>query len=292
MKHLEPIDGQNYIMPDDQSVIIIDSIGVLPENEPYYSKDIFIAICTNGKAQLVYDGTPIIINKDEVFVGLPGSVLSDYLLSPSFNCKILTINPEEIITSNELHSKILNSSLHFKNNPIAKMTEGEKDMLFGYYNLIIQRIENSEHPFYKDIIHSLLNAFLLEIIGLLTHGVDEETSSTLHGEQIVTRFVQMVNENAGRERRVDYYADQLNITSKYLSTLVRSVLSRTPSDIIQMVTMKEIERLLHYSDKSIKQISNMMNFPNTSFFGKYFKQHAGMTPMTFRMKNRKNPFST
>ncbi|MCR5820835.1 MAG: helix-turn-helix domain-containing protein [Bacteroidaceae bacterium] len=62
----------------------------------------------------------------------------------------------------------------------------------------------------------------------------------------------------------------MNITPKYLSSLVRTVLNRTPTDIIRAVTMKEIERLLQYSDNSIKQICDIMNFTNTSFFGKYF----------------------
>lgn len=274
-------------MPEDGGVVILDGLGQLPENEPYYSEYIFIALCTDGKAQIVYDGKPVIIHKDEVFVAVPGSVLSDYMLSPSFNCKILIIKSNEITTSQEQQTKFLRSSLHFKDNPVAKMTDTEKEMIFGYYNLIIQRIQNTEQPFYHSIIRSLINAFIMETVGILMHGVDVEAPSSIHGEQIVKHFVQLVNENNGRERRVEYYADRMNITSKYLSTLVRSVLNRTPSDIIRVVTMKEIERLLQYSDKSIKQISNMMNFSNTSFFGKYFKQNAGVTPVTFRREHSK-----
>nr|MCR5712623.1 helix-turn-helix domain-containing protein [Prevotella sp.] len=70
-------------------------------------------------------------------------------------------------------------------------------------------------------------------------------------------------------------------------TIVRSSLNRTPTDVIKVVTMKEIERRLRYTGDSIKQISQAMNFPNTSFFGKYFKQHSGMTPNSYRKKYHK-----
>ncbi len=286
MKRLEPFVGQDYIMPDDKGVVILDSLGQLPENEPYYSEYIFIAICTEGKAQIVYDGNPIVLHKDEVFAAVPGSVLSDYLLSPSFDCKILIIKPDEVTATEDLHNRFVKSSFYFKKNPVAQMTEMEKEILFGYYNLIIQRIQNPDQMFFKGILHSLLSAFLMEVVGILMHGAEETEPTTVHGEQIVKLFVQMVNESNGRERRVDYYAEKLNITPKYLSTLVSTVLRRTPTDIIRITTMREIERLLHYSDNSIKQISNIMNFPNTSFFGKYFKKNSGMTPMAFRIKNR------
>ncbi|MCR5820834.1 MAG: hypothetical protein K6F94_07830 [Bacteroidaceae bacterium] len=82
------------------------------------------------------------------------------------------------------------------------MTEIEKEMLFGYYKLIIQRIQNSGQPFYSSIIRSLLSSFLMEAVGILMHGVDVDAPCSIHGEQIVKHFVQMVNENCGRERRV------------------------------------------------------------------------------------------
>jgi len=60
-----------------------------------------------------------------------------------------------------------------------------------------------------------------------------------------------------------------------------------PSTIIQLFTMKAIEHRLRFTDMTIQEISNDLNFPNPSFFGKYFKEHAGMTPMEYRNKYHK-----
>ena len=60
-----------------------------------------------------------------------------------------------------------------------------------------------------------------------------------------------------------------------------------PSTIIQLFTMKAIEHRLRFTDMTIQEISNDLNFPNPSFVGKYFKGHAGMTPTDYRNKYQK-----
>ena len=178
--------------------------------------------------------------------------------------------------------------LHIKTHPVIHLTESDAEDVSAYYDLICHRIRQTEHRYQNGEVCSLINAFLLRVVGILDSGQDAtETISSVHGDQLVEKFVWMVNEDCGRKRPVEYYAERLNITPKYLSTLVRNTLGHTPTDVIKVVTMKEIERRLRYSTDSIKQISAALNFPNTSFFGKYFKQHSGMTPNSYRKKYHK-----
>ena len=245
-------------------------------------------ICTTGKIHFDYDGQLTTVHNGELFLGAPGSVMSDYMVSADFDCKLLAVKPTEVMASRELRSMIINSMLHIKAHPVAHLTESDAEDVSAYYDLICHRIRQTEHRYQNGEVCSLINAFLLRVVGIMDSGPDvTETVSSVHGDQLVEKFVWMVNEDCGRKRPVEYYAERLNITPKYLSTLVRNTLGRTPTDVIKAVTMKEIERRLRYSTDSIKQISHAMNFPNTSFFGKYFKQHTGMTPMQFRDKYRK-----
>ena len=223
-----------------------------------------------------------------MFLGVPGSVLSDYMISPKFDCKLLAIKPSELMASRELHTQVISSAFYVKTHPVVHLTETDSKDVFAYYDLICSRICQKKHRYLNGEIRSIINAFLLKVVGIMDREMDiPESESTVRGEQLVEKFVRMVNEDCGRNRLVEYYAGRLNITPKYLSTLVRNTLGRTPTDVIKVVTMKEIERRLRYSTDSIKQISIALNFPNTSFFGKYFKQHSGMTPNSFRMKYHK-----
>jgi AraC-like DNA-binding protein len=92
----------------------------------------------------------------------------------------------------------------------------------------------------------------------------------------------MVEENCKRERRVSWYAQQLSITPKYLSTAVKRISGRTAVEWIESYVTMELRVLLKNSTKSIKEITEELNFPNQSFLGKYFKEHVGMTPSAYR----------
>ena len=64
-------------------------------------------------------------------------------------------------------------------------------------------------------------------------------------------------------------------------------MNRRPSDMVQLFTMKAIERRLRFTDMTMQEIANDLNFPNASFFGKYFKEYSGMTPLDYRIKYQK-----
>lgn len=288
MERTDNTKNLNFLALNEQDIIVMDKIRDLPENSAYTTEHVLVMICTTGKIQFDYDGQLTTVHKGELFLGVPGSVVSDYMVSPNFDCKLIAVKPTEVMASRELHTMVINSMLHIKTHPVARLTETDAEDVFAYHDLICRRIRLAEHRYKNGEVRSLINAFLLRMVGIMDSRTEgKETESSVRGEQLVEKFVWMVNEDCGRNRLVEYYADRLNITSKYLSTLVRNILGRTPTDVINVVTMKEIERRLRYTGDSIKQISQAMNFPNTSFFGKYFKQHSGMTPNSYRKKYHK-----
>lgn len=74
------------------------------------------------------------------------------------------------------------------------------------------------------------------------------------------------------------------MTPKYLSLLVKNVSNRTAGEWIDNYVVLEAKALLSSSTLSIQEISDRLNFANQSFFGKYFKQHAGISPTEYRKK--------
>lgn len=102
-------------------------------------------------------------------------------------------------------------------------------------------------------------------------------------EEYFQRFMNVLTQHYTQERSVGFYASQLNLTPKYLSTLIRQTTGRTASEWIDDYVILEAKNLLKYSTMSIQEISYSLNFPNQSFFGKYFKTHTGQTPSEYRM---------
>ena len=85
-----------------------------------------------------------------------------------------------------------------------------------------------------------------------------------------------------KHRTVDWYAAQLCISPKYLSAICKNNSGRTAIEWITDNVLEDIRYHLRQTDLSIKQISDKLGFSNPSFFGKYVKEHLGVTPVRYR----------
>ena len=101
------------------------------------------------------------------------------------------------------------------------------------------------------------------------------------------KFMTILEQSDGRIRKVDDFATMLNVTPKYLSSVMKEVMNRRPCVLIHLFTMKAIEQRLRFTDMTMQEIARDLNFPNASFFSKYFKEHAHMTPKEYMLKHQK-----
>ena len=99
---------------------------------------------------------------------------------------------------------------------------------------------------------------------------------------IVEEFSKLLMQYHRESRKASFYADKLCISTQYLSRILRECTGRSVNSWITEFVIAEAKYLLKSSDMSILQISEKLNFPNPSFFTRYFKQYAGITPMKFR----------
>ena len=81
---------------------------------------------------------------------------------------------------------------------------------------------------------------------------------------------------------VKWYANELCLTPKHLSTSIQQVSGKTANQWIDEMTLQEVCRQLKFTNRSIQEIAYDLNFPNQSFFGKYFKHHIGCSPGVYR----------
>ena len=160
----------------------------------------------------------------------------------------------------------------------------EFDFLDRIHYLLYQNMHQPEHD--AQVTLSLISAFLWYINQLWRqHEVIARQAQT-HEQRIFADFIQMVNRDAPRQHQVDYYASQLCLAPRYVSTLIRQVSGRPPKDWIDEALLTHIKIELRHTDKTVAQISDDTNFANPSFFSKFFKRLTGMTPGEYRQKER------
>jgi YesN/AraC family two-component response regulator len=102
---------------------------------------------------------------------------------------------------------------------------------------------------------------------------------------IFNKFIYLVNRSNGIERQLDYYADKMCLSQRYLGSIIRNVSGVTAKEWIDRAAITEIKVLLKHSDKQITQIADQLHFPNYSFFSKFFKRLTGTTPKKYRENN-------
>ena len=142
----------------------------------------------------------------------------------------------------------------------------------------------------SEITMSFLRTLLLIVCEQLLR--QESTSkvidtSTDRDKEIFNQFLVLLGHEQHKRRQVSYYAERLYITPKYLSTVCTRVSGKSPMRWITDNVMEQCYTLLKTTNMSIKEISNQMGFPNPSFFGQYFRDEAGMTPLEYRTGRRK-----
>ncbi|WP_226943520.1 helix-turn-helix domain-containing protein [Pseudoprevotella muciniphila] len=72
------------------------------------------------------------------------------------------------------------------------------------------------------------------------------------------------------------------LAERYLGTIIRQTSGVTAKEWIDRSILSRIKVDLRHTTKTVAQISEEMNFPNPSFFNKYFKRLTGTTPLHFR----------
>ena len=136
-----------------------------------------------------------------------------------------------------------------------------------------------ENPYRLQVIENLIRALFY---GGISKFHKMESDSVSYKNSIVERYIELVQTHYREERIIGFYADKLCITPKYLSKLVKEYTGRSAGEWIENYVILEARAMLQSSDMTIQQIASSLNFPNQSFFGKYFKRATGLSPKQYR----------
>ena len=266
----------------DDDLLLSDQINKAPmPSEPRKMNFILIGLCTKGQISYRMDTEELVVHAGEMLVASERHVIDGYQPSADMEglCIMMSVDFfHEIIKSVHDVSSLF---VFARMQPVMKLEADEITTFVEYFQVIKQKISDNHNHFRKDLIRTLMLAMFYDV-GNVIYRVKNFDESLLRSEKVFTRFLKMVEENCKRERRVSWYAQQLNITPKYLSTAVKRISGRTAVEWIENYVTMELRVLLKNSTKSIKEITEELNFPNQSFLGKYFKEHVGMTPSAYR----------
>ena len=293
IQNLKPRSGFDTLrLGDSDELVVMENFGSLPQGELTLDNHGLIIVCTGGMAQFDYDGQQIQLRKNDLYLYMAHSVVCNFMSSPDFNCRQIWFSHSELWNINMYGEVSLADLAYLKQHPKVHLSDEDVALLDDYFGLLCRRMRDHKPLLYSEIVRSLVSTMMLEMLCMMRRdkaqreqmAVQDDSTPGFHRRRLADRFMRLVEQSDGRIRKVDDFANQLNVTPKYLSTLLKETMNRRPSEVIQLFTAKAIVRRLRFTDMTMQEIANDLNFPNASFFGKYVKEHLGMTPLEYRKK--------
>lgn len=169
--------------------------------------------------------------------------------------------------------------MNIYNNPVRELSPEVQGAMKVFFSILYHAAEDSENPFRLQVIENLIRVFYYGGLSKFHNLKDMQQGQK---NSIVERFIELVRQHYREERQIGFYADRLCITPKYLSKLVKENTGRSAGEWIENHVILDARAMLQSSDMTIQQIAASLNFPNQSFFGKYFKRATGLSPKQYR----------
>ena len=270
-----------------------------------YQADILVA---DLNSQDVFLNDPVRVNALQVLLVLEGSIdLSiDYVLfqastntvvtimpthinkvmkySPNFKGRLMAVSCaflEQSMMPN--HSSSMIQYMKIRKNPTILLQESEIKTLDECMLRLRQTILQTSHHLQRLLIQNTLMGFFIEMGNIFSERKEYNTPPSLtRKEELFESFLRILYMYCKEQHVVSFYAEQLYITPQYLSLILKELTGRSANKWIDEALMQEAKILLKAPQATVQQVADALHFSDQSTFGKFFKKHAGMSPMEYR----------
>ena len=216
----------------------------------------------------------------------PNFNIEDTNISTDFSAEIIALK-ENFFESEDM---IKLFSTIWSNPYILQLNEEEFRMVEKYFSLTRDLLNTTFSTSIKLSLQHLLNSFILNIKTFSGRSIEKDIQSP-YKISMFQRFISLVKEHYKQERTIGFYANQLSITPHYLSALIKQTSGETVMQWINKMVILKSKELLREGNLLVYEISNELNFPNPSFFSRFFKKQTGITPFQYQKQNFKGVIS-
>ena len=241
--------------------------------------------CTKGSMRVRLNLKEFHLQKNQVLVMLPNTI--GECLEITDDCLLAMI----AYSGNKFESGLNTSySIMFQKllskQPVIQLSEEEMQETLTIYEFMRKKIEQVDFCFTREALNGYMQVLFSNGYQWITNHIQEERKELKkesRQQELFNRFMELVQIHYKEERGIAFYADKLCLTPKYLSLAIHQASGRYAGDWIKDYVILEAKALLKSRLYTVQQISDMLNFANASFFGKYFKATVGCSPRNYMM---------
>ena len=267
---------QHFIAPDStkfQKALSFD--------HPFAIEGLIMGICIKGSATIKINFRDQHLSPNTIFTIFPNQILETVEKSDDLFIEVLIFSIDFFVDlplpkDFDIVDKI-------SKYPCLNIPDDELEYLLELYSFIAKSFNRKKHVYTDDIVKSLLLALIKEISSIYAdEKVIENIKPSSRNEELTEQFFKLLFDYHRHERAASFYSGKLCVTTKYLSSVLKKVTGKSINSWIDKIVIASAKVLLKSTEQTVLQISEELNFSNPSFFGRFFKQHAGMTPLEYR----------
>lgn len=248
-------------------------------------KGFFFILVTNGSAQLSDIHQEYVICQDNLIIQTPSIASKLANISPDFSAFCLYVLPEyfDSLPAGQLAYNQVSLYTGNYQTPIFLLNTTESHVLQKTLSLFSGQIEAMN--LYRDgIIRHLCSLLLLQVADVLYKKSQHTNVYLKRSNEIFRNFKRLLVHHYREHHDIGFYANQLSISTTYLSRIVKNKTGRTVRFHISELLCADARKLLESTDLDIKAIADMLGFSDQSVFGKFFLRKTGRPPIKFRTK--------
>ena len=251
-------------------------------NAPELAHTCMHLLCTAGEGSFVFNERCYhIVKNDLVVVPMPDRV-KNLAAHPDMQVEWFAADNKFLQNLLPSNNYSIGGSISLNQNPVIPLTDEQASIMLADFHRLRDRLGDRHLLFYRELMGSLCLTMMYDIFE--PHAQRDTTAP--HSDRtanIVKQLMDMLSTGINRtEREVNYYAERLNVSPKYLSATVKRVTGHSVSSYINRHTVPIIKKYLDDERLSLTQIADMMNFNTLSYFCRYCKKHLGKTPSEYR----------
>lgn len=238
-----------------------------------------LAVCTGGEAHITINLESYEVQQGDLLVIFQGSLVHIPWRSEDFRLCMIIYSTDFL---KGVPQSVIPLYPYIFQNPICTLSHEDSQMLLDFLSFLRTKTVRRNHIYVREIgLHLLLTLFFeISAIYQRRHPMDDRKPS--RSEEIFKKLMRLVMLHYKEQRNTGFYARELCLSPKYLSAVVKKVSDKSVMDWINETVILEARAQLKTTRMTVQEISDYLNFPNPSFFGRFFKKHTGMTPKAFR----------
>lgn len=256
----------------------VNSLPVTYASEPFLSPDLTITINNCGQSNAIYDMQPVVFKQHDIAVILPSHIIGYGNCTADYNVTVIAI--AKAFYNELVHRDSFRDHLKYKTKPNFHLSEEQYHKIITILNTL-RIIVDSEHPKRHETLANLLDILFYTLTRYRgEENLEKDESRTTH---IFHSFYDLLIKNYHCQHKIDWYAQQLCLTPKYLSAIIRQITSKSAAKWIDEILILHAKRLLHTRrDLTVQQVAYELGFKENATFCRFFKDQTGLRPSEYR----------